>query len=287
MTFAEFAKSVRDNIFPDGPAENLITWYRTFTERALIDLQIKVPSLRKRHVDHVPHDATRFSCWASVIDRPDGKITRVSVLSGGDCCKEIPLHYVLPHHFRRMKTDLSRYIGNPTVESTYEMKLPVCGGGNDWKENNGGYGTESPFTPDNVITTPTTTDVTFSTLEGCLKVAGSAQDRKSDTLKGFFTVDEGMIEMLPRLRSTETAVVRWQGSKKSWGDSDIVDFSSNVQAAVEDYVNAQSLSRLDRMVNDAAVAQASYNNAVATILFEFREKEIIHEDEHSMSEIYD
>ncbi len=271
MTFADLVTSVNANIYPEGMAENLATLHRQFVVLGLIDLQTKIPELRNYHRDTVPFDATRYYRWSSVFDCPDGKVSGVSVLSGGDCEDEVHLRYILPEQMDQLQNDLVRSRAAPATETTYDVTVPASGAGSDWETTNSGYGATTPYDPSAVIPSTGTVAVTFASINDCYKVAGSVADRKTDTRYGFFTLKEGHVVMLPRLRSTESATIRWSGIKKSWADTDTVSIDVDVQAALEDYADAQRLRRIDRMLTDAAAALGEYNSKVAHLIFQYRD----------------
>ena len=91
MTFADFKTLIRDNLFPEGIAENLVTVYDTAIVDAMIDLQRWVPCLQANHLDIYPQCATYWRCGLTCVDMPPGRINRVFTTDGQNYCSR--LHY--------------------------------------------------------------------------------------------------------------------------------------------------------------------------------------------------
>lgn len=98
-TFATFLADVRAKAFPEGEAENLVTAHNTAAIDALIQLQTYVRCLQERHVDIHPQCSTYFRCGVTVIDAPDGEVSRVYTVHGNKYCSR--LHY-LPVEFEEL-----------------------------------------------------------------------------------------------------------------------------------------------------------------------------------------
>lgn len=84
MTFAELKTKIRNDLWPDGEPENLVTAHNNKFVEALVDLQDAVLCYRFGNTDVYPHCSTYFNCGMTVLPAPRGKILRVYTIGKQD-----------------------------------------------------------------------------------------------------------------------------------------------------------------------------------------------------------
>ena len=90
-TFAQFREAVAARAFPEGEAEPLVANHTRDVVSALLDLQHWIPRLRSKHISTYRSCSAYFSCGATVVPAPRGKIRSVYTLpAGAPCC---PIFY--------------------------------------------------------------------------------------------------------------------------------------------------------------------------------------------------
>lgn len=88
-TFAQLSEEVILDVFPDGQPENLVRPHRNFIVEALREICRFTDCFKEKNTNVHPFCATYFTCGATVVDKPPGKIQRIYTLHG-DCC---PIFY--------------------------------------------------------------------------------------------------------------------------------------------------------------------------------------------------
>ena len=79
-TFGQLKTAIRQIIWPDGEADNLVAAHDKFFIDALMDLQTWVKCLEQDHTDIIPQCATLYNCGLTVLDAPRGAILKLSVI---------------------------------------------------------------------------------------------------------------------------------------------------------------------------------------------------------------
>lgn len=90
-TFGTFLEQIKELVAPDGLPEQHQRALRYDTIQGLIDIGRWVSYYRKRNKEVFPFCSTYFSCGATVVDLPRGRIQRVYTLLG-DCCPVFYTH---------------------------------------------------------------------------------------------------------------------------------------------------------------------------------------------------
>jgi tartrate-resistant acid phosphatase type 5 len=88
-SYSKFKEDVALLVSPDGVPEGLLRAFDFDCIQALIDVQRWIKYFKFRNKEVHPHCSTYFSCGASVVEQPRGRIQRVYTLQG-DCC---PIFY--------------------------------------------------------------------------------------------------------------------------------------------------------------------------------------------------
>lgn len=91
MNFLDFKTKVRNLVFVQSEAENLLSAHDNMFQEALQEIQKWVPQERDWNVDVIPFCATNFKCGLTIVAAPRGKIKQVFTIANGDFCQ--PVYY--------------------------------------------------------------------------------------------------------------------------------------------------------------------------------------------------
>ena len=244
-TFGLFLDEVKERVFPEDEAENLIANHRAYAVDGLIDLQQKIRSLRQSHKDKIPQVDTYLECNATVYDAPRGFIKRVSVEKDSTCCGPVDCTPI-----------------------AYEVMRCIL------KDNETCGDIAEPYTMyevgDDYISYPD---------YGCLYYADSTggTDRSNRPCNRVVAIHEGLLYVYPHLQSDELLVIEWKGIKRSWKDTDEVAFDREIADALEHYVEAKVARREDCDAQKMQVAIAMYDALVAKLIWQERNENDIEE----------
>lgn len=87
-TWGQLKTKLRNILFPDGEAENLIAAHDQSFLTAIVDLQTWVPCLQQDNTSIFPHCSTYFHCGMTVVPAPRGNVFKVSVVDSA--AREFP-----------------------------------------------------------------------------------------------------------------------------------------------------------------------------------------------------
>lgn len=100
--------------------------------------------------------------------------------------------------------------------------------------------------------------------------------------KGYWAIEGGRIYVAPWIQSSETVVVRWEGIKREWVDSDLCSDDPTLTDAVDNYVKSLHYRDWEKDASQAKMAADSYATALASLIYDceqetkVRNKETIH-----------
>ena len=252
MTYAQFNAAVRAAVNPDGESENLVSRHKSFVLDALIDLQTKVPRLQQNHTDYISPAATFFHCGASVFDVPRGFIAALTtIVPGVACCDEIA------------------YMGCSKNEMDCLLDGSVCTPCGTTVQPYGSYLVDgSVYVP--------YPDLPLE----CFAYPDTSIDSMCRGGEGYYTIYRGQLWMYPHLQSFELAKLEWDGVKRTFADTDILDeelFDREVQECVELYLTGRQAS-----VDDCDYTRGIlFNNENPTKfgMYQVRRADLIHTTE--------
>jgi hypothetical protein len=253
VTYAEFSFAVRSAVFPDGAAENLVANHKNYVLDALIDLQTKCRCLQQNHVDYLCASSSFYHCGASVFEAPRGFIQSLSTMTPGDrCCVEISYTPVSKNDMDCMLDAQAAFSFCSTTElHPYDVYLQD--------------GVYVPF-PDTPLY--------------CMDYVAAGDtslDKTSRAVEGFFTIDRGQLWVNPRIQSDELVVLKWDGVKRSFADTDTVDediWTREVAECVELYVRGKAAG-----IDDCDLTRSIYynnENMSKPGMYQIRRADLIH-----------
>lgn len=251
MTYADFNALIRSLVFRDGEAENLVVSHKNYVLDALIDLQIKVPRLQAGHTDFISPETTLFHCGASIFDCPRGFISGLSavVLEIRRCCNEAPYKEASKDELDCLLQD------NATC-------VPCCGEVHPYTYYQ--VNTDGHYIP-------------YPTLEYCWDYPDRSIDSVCAPTSGYFCYWRGQLWMTPHLQSGHFAKLLWNGIKRSFSDTDILDdevYDREVMLAVEHYLRGKSAAS-----DDCDYTRAIYydnENPAKPGLYQLKRADLIH-----------
>lgn len=110
----------------------------------------------------------------------------------------------------------------------------------------------------------------------------TATDATCRAHKGYWAIEGGRIYIAPWIQSSETVVVRWEGIKRDWVDSDLCSDDPTFVDAVDNYVKSLHYRDWEKDAAQAKMAADSYALALANLIYDceqetkVRGKETIH-----------
>lgn len=105
-----------------------------------------------------------------------------------------------------------------------------------------------------------------------VKYAQKSTDGKCRARYGRWAVERGQIHLMPWIQSSETAIVKWDGIKRNFQDSEPISKDPSLLRAVTLYVQADHARRYDRSPGDAAEFERLYATERALMMHECREE---------------
>lgn len=247
MTFSEFVTSVRQNVFPEGYAEEMDTRHRTLIVDALIDIQRKVLCEQLDHKSVFNYDDTVFNCGTTVVTAPVGYLNKIYTIINDDWCSKV-FYVAADPHFIECKADQVKACGPRFLYvDNYTNPHPD------------GYGAYYPY---------------------------DGWDTSCRSLSGWVSLYRGKLSLFPAILSTEKVVVEWDGVQKSWSDTDEVDFDRTVQEAVEWRLTSMSGGFENFDTNQLLAAKQEYRDAIAEMILECREQNRLPGHQSCLSNCY-
>lgn len=240
MNFSEFSLGVRRTVFPEGEAENLVATHKKWIRDALIDMQQKVECLQTKHYEYVPQAATLYSCGASVFDAPKGFIKGLYTIQGADHCSKV---YYLPVSKEEMEC----------------LLRSDCCSSSCHEEPYGFYLTDDGYLP-------------YPDLPMGMMYSDSYSDKTSRSSCGYFTVFDNQVWIYPHLNSDETAVLEWEGIKRTWEDLETVEFDREAELGVEYWLESQSARKENGDMDGFSVGRQLYSDHVGKLIWQCRKE---------------
>jgi Family of unknown function (DUF5977) len=280
-TFANMAAALQPILWPTGEQQNLIVPHRALMVEALVDLQIWCECLQVNNVNVNPQCNTLFKCGWTVMDAPRGKINRLYTLdqvnqTTGLEDPTVPTDWCSLVEYRQVEyADLQRLESAQLAKTNLEfwnwwglpgalsgiIAFPAC-----WATK---YATYPPPTDAGLSGAPA--------LPLGYHYAQTSTDQPNGIRAqfGMWAIKGGQIFVAPWIQSTETIVIEWDGIKRTWNDTDLVDDDPNLLKAVEWYVRWQQALKYDHDYEQAQAAVNTYNEARAVLIETCRQENAV------------
>lgn len=252
-TLGQLKTAIRQTIWPEGEADNLVAAHDKFFVDALLDIQTWVKCQQQDHTDIIPQCATLYNCGLTVFDAPRGAIFKLSVIDGADYCSEITYHQVDACYIRSYLTRSSRR--GCCLSIPLFFGFPASGHAAYPVPTDAGLPAGLPLLPLGYHYPQTSTD----------RPHGRSRH-------GVWAIERGKIYVAPWIQSAETILLKWDGIKRTWTDADPVDPDPQLASAIEEYVRWQHAGKYDRDSDEAARAAGAYNLARQTLIYNCREE---------------
>jgi hypothetical protein len=97
-------------------------------------------------------------------------------------------------------------------------------------------------------------------------------DKRRRARSGLWALERQNIYVIPWIQSTEKIVVKWDGIKRTWGQSDPVDQDPLLIRAVTEFVRADHARNFDHDYEQAGAAEQAYAEARANLIHECKEE---------------
>lgn len=266
QTFGQLKSTLRNLIWPQGEAINLVAFHdRSFLD-AIMDIQKWVPCAQQDNTNIVPHCATFYRCGMTILDAPRGYIKQVSVIdkinpdtgledaeSPDDYCSEIVYKQISWCHVERY-LQVSRNAGCCFPIPTF-FALFGC--------NKANY--------------PIPTDEGLPAGLAPLPLGYHYPQESTNrtwgrSLSGVWALDRGKIWIVPWIQSTETVLIKWDGIKREWGESDPIESDPDLERAMLEFVRKEHMDKFDKEEAEFARASGAYADALAKLIHECREE---------------
>lgn len=289
FTFAELISELQPILWPTGEQENLVGPHQALFIEALVDLQQWVDCLQVNNVNVIPQCNTLFKCGMTVLDSPRGHINRLYTLDQvnqttgledptvpTDWCSLVNYRQVDYSDLERLisqdlaKVDLSfwNWFGVPNALAGV-IAFPTC-----WNNKYRVY--------------PPPTDAGLSGAPA-LPMGYHYPQTSTDMPNGIraqygmWAQRGGQIFVAPWIQSTETIVIEWDGIKRTWNPTDLVDNDPNLKLAVRWYVKWQNALLYDQDYVAANAAKISYDEARAKLIEECRAENAVRDAADSVN----
>lgn len=267
-TFGQFKTAIREVLWPDGSeASNLVTAHNKFFIDALIDLQTWVECLQQDNTSIVPHCATYYKCGLTVLDAPRGAILQVSVIdkidpdtgeedatAADDWCSEI---VYTPIDMCHVRSYIDCYGQSCCLGIPYFFGLDpyACQKACYPTPTEAGVPAGLPLLPLGFHYPQTSTD-----------------SDNGRALAGRWAMERGKIYIAPWIQSTESIIIKWDGIKRIWTDSDPIDEDPLLSEAVTEYVRWQHADKYEHDESEMQRAVAAFTEARIKLIHQCNEE---------------
>lgn len=264
LTWGQLKTDLRAILWPQGEAVNLVIPHNADFLDAIIDLQESVVCLQVDNTNLFPQCATFYNCGLTVLDSPGrggDTLVKVSVVDKKagqddvsllDWCSERPYTQIDACHIHRY-LGLSRRCGGCFPVA------PFFGFG--WRD----CGWERPPVPTNAGL-----PAGLPSLPLGFAYPQTSTDRPHRARRGVWAIERGKIWVAPWIQSTETVVVMWDGTKRTWADGDPVDNDPNLLKAIREYVRWKHCDHWEKDEAEAMRAEQAYVRARAWLIHQCR-----------------
>jgi hypothetical protein len=261
-SFGQLKAELRPEIWPSGEAGKLVAAHNRMFLDAIIDLQQTVDCLQFDNTSLFPQCATYYNCGLTSLPAPRGSILEVSVIdkinptthkedatAEDDWCSKIVYRQIDFCHIRNFMMRAGRGC----------CDLPLFFG-----------------FPGHKGRAPVPTDAGLAGLAslplGFHYGQTSTDDPHGRSHHGVWAMERGKIYIAPWIQSTETVVIKWDGIKRTWGDSDPVDDDPQLKTAIAEYVRWKHAGMYDKDVEEEQRAGVAYATAVQWLMHACREE---------------
>lgn len=272
-TLGSMIAELQPRLWPMGEQENLVEAHRQMMIEALIDSQTWVECLQINNTSILPQCDTYFRNGLTVLDAPRGRIKRLYTLdqinqTTGLEDPTVPTDWNSGIVYRQVDYSDLRKLISRTLAGAFPfgdwswnslaglVAFPTC-----WQ---GKYSIYPPPT-DAGLTKAPPLPMGFHYAQGSTNATYRAP-------WGMWALVGAQIFIAPWIQSTETIVIEYDGLKRNWQDSDLVDQDPNLLKAVQWYVLWQHALKYDRDYDAANAAVASYIEARSVLMHECREE---------------
>lgn len=280
-TLGDLKAELQPILWPTGEAENLIGAHAAMFVEALIDLQQWVECQQINNTQIVPACNTLFKCGLTVTDAPRGRIRRVYTIDHINQTTGLednlaPLDWCSTVEGLQIDySDLDYYVSQTLANA-------LDAGFFGWWSGalNGVFAFPTLFNWWNkkyIYPPPTDAGLTGApTLPLGYHYSQSSTDNPSGRAQSFlWSLKGGQIFIAPWIQSTEVIVIEWDGLKRVWNDTDIVDNDPLLKQAIEAYVMAEHARKYDHDYDAAGAAMEVYKEKRSQLMYECeRENEI-------------
>ena len=243
MTFAELFMDVSANVWPEGRSARLATLHKAWLKDALIDVQRKVKCYQINHLHYVGLQSTYFSCGASVFEAPPGAMVKEFwTEDNATRCNKI---HALPQT-------------KDAFQCTLESKANcAC---SDIEDPYQYYAVGDDY-------------YAYPELPLGLKYPDDSVDSAERSCTRSFALFDGHIWTFPALSSLETGVLRWDGIKKTWQDTDLIQWlddegqdDRDLIKACELYLEYKKARKENCDSQDSMTYLGEYNTLIADMI---------------------
>lgn len=258
-TFAQLKTAVLADAFPDGEARSLKPLHKKIIVEALIDLQQWIPQLQVNNTWIIPFCGTYFQCGFSVFHAPRGKINRVStyVRLDGSCNEDStePVNWCSEVQYSRVPyLALEKHLDKTLrcrcgcgLLSMLNIPLLQC------KKT---LASAYPAPDDAAY-------ACFPELPLGFHYPSDATDLRYRATVGAWALQHNRIYLAPWINSSEIVLIEWDGIKRDWQDSDVVEveFDPLLNKAVRHYLLMHHFGELERDGEAFAYHKLQYEGA--------------------------
>lgn len=235
-SWASIVAEARAELWPfPGEAKPQIAAHTKEFKLAAQDLQHWIPELQVKNTSLFPFCSTLFSCGQSVFDAPVGIVRRVYTIANDEWCDRV-------FYREGTFTEVECWTRN-----IIEVTSP----------------TNSSSLP------PLPMGIRYANASTDLTVEGFDRSRN-----GIWAKHRHRIHLVPWIQSNETIVVEWDGTKKTWEDSDQLEtdlWSDEVINAIKLYVKWKHEVFFGCDIQKKQDLEREYQNARADLIHYFRE----------------
>lgn len=282
-TFADLKAELRLELFPQDEADVLVVAHNKYFLEAMVELQDRIPCQKLNNTQTVPACNTLFRGGLTVIDKPPGEIRRLYTLdrinqTTGQEDATQPIDWNSQVFYEQVEYDhLNRYISAQLAAAS-----PFA---NFWGWFTGIFGGMTTSPPVMAFpsfwfskwTYPAPTDAGLETAPG-LPLGFHYQQPSTDAPHGraqfgMFAIKNSQIFIAPWIQSTEEIIIEWDGTKRNWQDTDLVNAEDPLfKKAIREYVRMENEDHWGHDPEELAKAQGSFNRTIADMMYNCRKR---------------
>lgn len=285
-TFGQMQAQITASLWPFGLAVNLVQStpagnnpIRDIFVEAMLTCQKFVDCLQINNTQVVPQCNTLFKCGVTVTDAPRGHIVRLYTIdrvnqNTGLEDASVPTDWCSEVEYRQVGyDDFDKYVSQTLAGALDTGFWPwVWGFGLSgvvafpafWQTFWNSKLVYPPPSPNASTSPPLPLGYTYPQ---------AATDNPSGRSQwGLWALKGGQIFVAPWIQSTETIIIEWNGLKRSYLDSDLVDNDPMLIQAVEAYVAKEYARKYDKDYDAEAANTARFNEALAILMDECRKE---------------